>query len=142
MSETETLKKVMLKLGAKNWLKIWRNNTGQAWQGKRFGLKRGTRVVDEMGRSIVVEPGDIMIKGAHPVNFGLAGSGDIAGIIAPAGIMIYIETKYGRYKQTEPQKRFAKMIQDMGGIYIVARDPEMVEQQIIDELRLRHGRNG
>lgn len=142
MSETETLKKVMLKLGAKNWLKIWRNNTGQAWQGKRFGLKRGTRVVDEMGRSIVVEPGDIMIKGAHPVNFGLAGSGDIAGIIAPAGIMIYIETKYGRYKQTEQQKRFAKMIQDMGGIYIVARDPEMVEQQIIDELSLRHGRNG
>lgn len=142
MSETETLKKVMLKLGAENWLKIWRNNTGQAWQGKRFGLKRGTRVVDEMGRSIVVEPGDIMIKGAHPVNFGLAGSGDIAGIIAPAGIMIYIETKYGRYKQTEQQKRFAKMIQDMGGIYIVARDPEMVEQQIIDELRLRHGWNG
>lgn len=142
MSEAETLKKVMLKLGAKNWLKIWRNNTGQAWQGKRFGLKRGTRVVDEMGRSIVVEPGDIMIKGAHPVNFGLAGSGDIAGIIAPAGIMIYIETKYGRYKQTEQQKRFAKMIQDMGGIYIVARDPEMVEQQIIDELRLRHGWNG
>lgn len=142
MAETETLKKVMLKLGAKNWLKIWRNNTGQAWQGKRFGLKRGTRVVDEMGRSIVVEPGDIMIKGARPVNFGLAGSGDIAGIIAPAGIMIYIETKYGRYKQTEQQKRFAKMIQDMGGIYIVARDPELVEQQIIDELRLRHGWNG
>lgn len=142
MSETETLKKVMLKLGTKNWLKIWRNNTGQAWQGKRFGLKRGTRVVDEMGRSIVVEQGDIMIKGAHPVNFGLAGSGDIAGIIAPTGIMIYIETKYGRYKQTEQQKRFAKMIQDMGGIYIVARDPEMVEQQIIDELRLRHDWNG
>lgn len=142
MAETETLKKVMLKLGAKNWIKIWRNNTGQAWQGKRFGLKRGTRVVDEMGCTIVVEPGDILIKGAHPVNFGLAGSGDIAGIIAPAGIMIYIETKYGRYKQTEQQKRFAKMIQDMGGIYIVARDPELVEQQIIDELRLSHGWNG
>ena len=142
MAETETLKKVMLKLGAKNWIKIWRNNTGQAWQGKRFGLKRGTRVVDEMGRTIVVEPGDILIKGARPVNFGLAGSGDIAGIIAPAGIMIYIETKYGRYKQTEQQKRFAKMIQDMGGIYIVARDPELVEQQIIDEFRLSHGRNG
>lgn len=142
MAETETLKKVMLKLGAKNWLKIWRNNTGQAWQGKRFGLKRGTRVVDEMGRSIVIEPGDILIKSARPVNFGLAGSGDIAGIIAPGGIMIYIETKYGRYKQTEQQKRFAKMIQDMGGIYIVARDPELVEQQIIDEMRLRHGWNG
>ncbi len=142
MSETETLKKVMLKLGAKNWIKIWRNNTGQAWQGKRFGLKRGTRVFDEMGRPIIVEPGDIMIRGAHPVNFGLTGSGDIAGIIAPKGIVIYIETKYGRYKQTEQQKRFAKMIQDMGGIYIVARDPDTVEQQIIDELRLRHGWNG
>ena len=142
MSETETLKKVMLKLGAKNWIKIWRNNTGQAWQGKRFGLKRGTRVFDEMGRPIIVEPGDIMIRGAHPVNFGLTGSGDIAGIIAPKGIVIYIETKYGRYKQTEQQKRFAKMIQDMGGIYIVARDPDAVEQQIIDELRLRHGWNG
>ena len=142
MSETETLKKVMLKLGAKNWIKIWRNNTGQAWQGKRFGLKRGTRVFDEMGRPIIVEPGDIMIRGAHPVNFGLTGSGDIAGIIAPKGIVIYIETKYGRYKQTEQQKRFAKMIQDMGGIYIVARDPDTVERQIIDELRLRHGWNG
>ena len=31
------------------------------------------------------------------------------------------------------------MIQDMGGIYIVARDPEMVEQQILDELRFKNG---
>lgn len=142
MSETETLKKVMIKLGTKDWIKIWRNNTGQAWQGKRFGLKRGTRVVDEMGRHITIEPGDILLRGAHPVNFGLIGSGDIAGIIAPKGTVIYIETKFGRYKQTEQQKRFAKMIQDMGGIYIVARDPELVESQIIDEMRLRYGWNG
>ena len=54
MAESETLKKVMLKLGAKPWLKIWRNNTGQAWSGVRVSLKKGSRVVDSMGRTIVV----------------------------------------------------------------------------------------
>lgn len=142
MAETETLKKVMLKLGTKKWLKLWRNNTGQAWQGQRYNLKSGTRVVDGMGRTIVTEPGDILLRRAHPVNFGLIGSGDIAGIIAPSGTALYIETKYGRYKQTEQQKRFGKMIQDMGGIYIVCKDPELVETQIIDEMRLKNGRNG
>ena len=85
MAESETLKKVMLKLGAKPWLKIWRNNTGQAWSGVRVSLKKGSRVVDSMGRTIVVENDDILIRRAHPVNFGLKGSGDIAGIISPNG---------------------------------------------------------
>lgn len=142
MAESDTLKKIMLKLGTKPWLKIWRNNTGQAWNGVRVSLKKGSRVVDSMGRVLVVENDDILIRRAHPVNFGLKGSGDIAGIIAPKGTVIYIETKYGRYKQTEQQKLFAKMIESMGGFYIVARDPEMVEQQIIDELRLKNGGNG
>ncbi|MBQ8465738.1 MAG: hypothetical protein IJ545_07005 [Alphaproteobacteria bacterium] len=142
MAETETLKKILIKLGTKPWLKIWRHNTGQAWQGERHSLKVGQRVTDSMGRVLTIGPGDIIIRNAHPVNFGLIGSGDIAGIIAPHGTAIYIETKYGRYKQTEQQKRFAKMIQDSGGIYIVARDPETVEQQIVDEMRLRHGWNG
>lgn len=142
MAETETLKQVLLKLGAKSWLRIWRNNTGQAWNGTRISLKKGSRVVDSMGRIITVGVNDVLIKNAHPVNFGLKGSGDIAGIIRPSGTVLYIETKYGRYKQTEQQKRFEKMIQEMGGIYIVARDPEMVEQQIINEMRLRNGRNG
>ncbi len=142
MAESDTLKKIMLKLGTKPWLKIWRNNTGQAWNGVRVSLKKGSRVVDSMGRELVVENDDILIRRAHPVNFGLKGSGDIVGIIAPKGTVIYIETKYGRYKQTEQQKLFAKMIESMGGIYIVARDPEMVEQQIIDELRLKNGGNG
>lgn len=142
MAESETLKKIILKLGAKPWLKIWRNNTGQAWNGVRISLKKGSRVTDSQGRVLTIQSDDILIRNAHPVKFGLVGSGDIAGIISPSGICIYIETKYGRYKQTEQQKLFAKMIQDMGGIYIVARDPETIEQQIIDELRLKNGRNG
>lgn len=142
MAETETLKKILIKLGAKPWLKIWRHNTGQAWQGERHSLKVGQRVTDGNCRVLTITSGDVLIRSAHPVNFGLIGSGDIAGIIAPNGTAIFIETKYGRYKQTEQQKRFAKMIQDNGGIYIVARDPETVEQQIIDEMRLRYGWNG
>lgn len=142
MAETETLKKIMLKLGLKPWLKIWRHNTGQAWQGQRLSLKRGTKVIDDKGRSIIVGPGDIFIRNARPVNFGLLGSGDIIGISSPEGRMVCIETKYGRYGQSEQQKRFAKMIQDMGGIYIVARDPEIIEQQIIDEMRFKNGTNG
>lgn len=142
MAETETLKKVMLKLGAKPWLKIWRNNTGQAWNGVRVSLKKGSRVIDSMGRTIIVENDDILIRRAHPVNFGLKGSGDIAGVIAPNGTVLYIETKYGKYKQTDQQKLFAKMIQDMGGIYIVVKNPETAEQQILDELRFKNGGNG
>jgi hypothetical protein len=135
MNESDILKKVMLKLGTKEWLRIWRHNTGQAWNGKRIQLKKGSYVTDNFGRAIIVETGDILIKNAHPVNFGLKGSGDIAGIIAPHGKLLYIETKYGRYRQTPQQKRFAEMIRRMGGIYIVVRNPDEAEQQIIEALR-------
>lgn len=134
MSESETLKKTMLKIGCLDWLRIWRNNTGLAWNGTRVQLQAGQTVRDNYGRTFKVGSGDILIKNAHPVKFGLVGSGDIAGIIAPSGKALYIETKYGKYKQTPEQKNFAAMIKQMGGIYIEVRDPNTAEQQIKDAL--------
>ena len=134
MNESDILKKVMLSLGTKHWIKLWRNNTGSAWQGQRYNLKRGLKLTTTSGKSFITETGDILLRHAHPVKFGLIGSGDIAGIIYPNGKTIYIETKYGKYKQTTYQKNFEKMIKAMGGIYIVVKDPDNVEQQILNEM--------
>ncbi len=134
MSESETLKKTMLKIGCLDWLRIWRNNTGLAWNGTRVRLQAGQTIRDSYGRAIKVGPGDVLIKNARPVKFGLVGSGDIAGIIAPSGRALYIETKYGRYNQTPEQKSFAAMIKQMGGVYVEVRDPDAAEQQIKDAL--------
>ena len=55
------------------------------------------------------------------VKYGLEGSADIIGIIAPRGTFLAIEVKTGTGRQSDAQKRFESMIKKYGGIYIVAR---------------------
>lgn len=135
MTEAEVLRQILLTLGALPQLKVWRNNTGMAWNGIKVTLAPGLALTDVSGRSFTVQKGDILIRNAHPVQFGLKGSGDIAGILAPSGKALFIEVKNGHYQQTEQQKKFADMVRQMGGIYILATSPEKVEEQINQALK-------
>lgn len=118
MRETPVLKQILLALGNLPYLRIWRNNTGQLWSGEQIIKVQATR-------TIMVGPGDIVIKRAHPVKFGLQGSADILGLIAPIGRFLAIEVKRPKSsKQSEHQKRFETMVKNMGGIYILAHSPE------------------
>ena len=126
MTETAILKRTLLALGRLPLARSWRNNTGQAWMGKVVRIaRRGT---------VHVEPGDVVIRGARPVQFGLKGSGDIHGLRAVTiteahvgtviGQYFSVETKTATGRQSEQQKKFGEMVNSLGGLYIVARDPE------------------
>lgn len=98
MSETNLVKAILLHIGARPDVRVWRNNTGC--------------LTDRNGR---------------PVFFGLTGSADILGIIAPEGRFLAIECKTPAGRQREAQKFFQKMVESMGGIYILARKVEDVK---------------
>lgn len=81
--------------------RIWKNNTGT-------------------GRSHT---------GNRFLSWGLYGSADIIGV-GLGGRFIGIECKTGKSPQKAQQKAFQKMVQDMGGIYIVARSINDVRDMI------------
>jgi hypothetical protein len=92
VTEHQIQQHILLTLGARPGLRIWRNNTGA--------------VKDQHGRLI---------------RFGLVGSADILGVLAPSGRFVAIEVKTDVGRQSEAQRNFQRMIEDHGGVYILAR---------------------
>jgi hypothetical protein len=68
------------------------------------------------------------------ISFGLKGSPDIIGFIAPSGRFVGIECKVVGDKPKPHQQAFLDNIQDKGGISIVAYDLEDVKQAL-EELK-------
>lgn len=66
------------------------------------------------------------------ISIGLKGMSDLYGIIKINGVgrFIAIEVKTGKAVRTKEQKAFARMVQNLGGMYIEARSVE----QVIDEI--------
>lgn len=60
------------------------------------------------------------------VSFALAGQSDISGIYRD-GRRIEIEVKAARGRPSEQQRAWAKMIEKMGGLYLLARSADEVE---------------
>ncbi len=54
------------------------------------------------------------------IRYGLIGSSDILGIYK--GIFLAVEVKTGNAVQSGQQVRFQKMVDELGGIYIICRD--------------------
>lgn len=79
------------------------------------------------------------------VKCGTVGQADLNGIVkikinhVPVGIRVEIEIKSGNSRQTEKQKAYGKMINDMGGIYMVARDPSKICIELKYQLITRFG---
>lgn len=92
MTEHEIQQLIMLAIGSRPGIRIWRNQTG--------ALK------DERG---------------HLIRFGLVGSADILGIMSPGGRFLAIEVKTHTGRQTEQQASFQRMIESHGGLYVLAR---------------------
>ncbi len=97
MKESVIQKQILAEFGALPWLRVWRNNTGA--------------LTDQRGQLIT---------------YGLKGSADILGLIAPDGRFLAIEVKNERGKQSPAQIAFGEMVEKMGGIYILARSVEDV----------------
>jgi hypothetical protein len=78
------------------------------------------------------------------IRIGITGQADVNGILGKKvtllsgqsitlGIRVEIEIKTGNARQSTEQKRWQKMIESLGGIYIVARS----EQEAINKLKDR-----
>lgn len=104
----------------------WRNNSGQAWQGKPVDFYPGTR--------IPVPAGVVVLVDARPVKFGLKGSGDILGSMivrnpicgCEHGLPVAVEVKQATGRQEESQKRFEVAWGKAGGRYILGRSVEEI----------------
>jgi hypothetical protein len=73
-----------------------------------------------------VNTGAAMVKG-RLVRFGVPGTADICGVIAPAGRFLAIEVKSTSGKQREAQKTFQRVVEAMGGLYVLARSVSDVD---------------
>lgn len=65
----------------------------------------------------------------QPVSFGYPGSADITGIL-PDGRRLEIETKSATGKQSEKQRTFQAKIEANGGVYLLVRSVEELEEQL------------
>lgn len=107
MPEHVTLNAILRYLATLTNVRVWRMNTGAA----RYGQTK--------------------------VRFGLPGQADITGIAiissqwhAPIGIRLEIEVKSSTGRQSREQQVYQGMIEQFGGIYILARSVDDVQHAL------------
>lgn len=119
MSEVDIMRRIQVKLSTVG-ARLFRNNTGLAWQGK---VQRFPET-----RYIEVHPSDIIIRNARPVHFGLCdGSSDLIGWTKD-GRFLAIETKKNT-KATQEQTNFIGAVNWSGGIGMIAHSPDEALQK-------------
>ena len=107
--ENQIVFAVLSTWGAHPRLRIWRQNTGVGW----FCDGKPARQDD---------------PGAYPVKFGTPGQADISGLFLPSGRRLEIELKTQTGRQSKDQISFQRMIERMGGVYLLARSLEDVDR--------------
>jgi len=119
MSEKSLIKEVELyftKIGGR----IFRNSTGMAWQGK------GKPFRAQMPISVRLNPGDVVLRAASPIKYGLAvGSADQIGWLSvkitqemvgqTVAKFASVESKYNDTPTTIEQKNWCEVINKSGG---------------------------
>ncbi len=101
MSETEITQAILLALGSRPDVRLWRNNTGR-----------------------LLNP-----RTGRWVAFGLKGSADILGIVR-GGRFLAIETKTPEGRLRPEQRAFRAMIESLGGIYVLARSVDDARREL------------
>jgi hypothetical protein len=123
MNEADIMRRVQKKASNIGY-RIFRNNVGLAWIGKVQQIFAP--------QTVKVYPGDVVIRGAQPVKFGLVnGSSDLIGwktriitpemIGEPIAVFTAIECKSEKGVLTDEQAAFLKTVKDAGGIALEVR---------------------
>jgi len=110
-SEKKILNDILIEVSALPRTMVYRQNTGQAWQGRPCDVP--------VGEYIKVLPGMKILAEARPISFGLLGAGDAVG--STNGRPLQIETKTLTGRQREVQVAFGRAWEKAGGIYLLAR---------------------
>jgi hypothetical protein len=124
MSESTSLTNRLIVEIPRRWENaiVWRSNTGGAVPYDK--AKKAVRL------ALMGDKKGALDLSQRPIHYGLEGSADISGVLGPFGVRIEIEIKIGRDRQSEQQKNFQSMIEQQGGVYIIARTFE----QAMDDL--------
>lgn len=64
------------------------------------------------------------MQGGQLVRYGIPGQGDLRCIVAPEGHLWEIEVKTASGKQSKRQQAYARMLNDLGAEYTLARSVE------------------
>lgn len=131
MAEADIMREIMVKASELTH-RLFRNNVGQAWAGQQVRVSKPSMVM--------VRPGDIILRNAMPINFGLCkGSSDTIGW---RSIEITPEMVGKRFAQfaacevkdkghpTNEQRAFMTAVQVAGGWAEVARSAEEYAEKI------------
>ena len=100
--EKDVQEKILLHVGSRPYLRLWRQNVGVA------------RSMD----------------GARVIRYGQPGAADLTGVLA-CGVRLELEIKRPGGRQTKDQKRFQGVMDAMGAVYGVA-DSEAAADSILD----------
>lgn len=94
-AERDIQQAILLELGKRPNVRLWRNNAGAAKS-----------------------------KGGRLVRFGIPGQGDLSGLLrlhCGLGVRLEVEVKSADGVQSKKQRAFQRMIQRFGGCYVLAR---------------------
>lgn len=125
MRESAIQQRILLALG-RGLRRMFRVNTGVAWQGK------GEPYKVTMAGYVMVNPGDVVLRSAQPIRMGLCNGGsDLIGwstvTITPemvgrtVAIFSAVECKAAGGRVSEEQANFIEQVRKAGGIAGVAR---------------------
>jgi hypothetical protein len=67
------------------------------------------------------------------VRFGVPGTADLCGLIAPSGRLLMVEVKAAKGKQREAQIVMQRVVTAFGGLYVVARSVAEVDAALAAE---------
>ena len=95
MSERDIQQAILLAVGSRPDVRLWRTNAG-------------------MARSL---------DGKRIIRLGIPGLTDLSGILAD-GRALFIEAKSASGRQTAEQQAFEAIVRKFGGVYLVARSVE------------------
>lgn len=122
-AETNLVRRILLELGSGS-ARLFRQNVGMGWQGRRLRIPAG--------RMYKVQAGDVILSDARPLEAGLCkGSHDIIGwqsvTITPemvgqnVAIFTSIEAKEEFGRVSKDQELFGKAVLAAGGLSGIAR---------------------
>lgn len=119
MTESEIQARIMLALGARPDIRIFRNTVGQGWMGQVIARDRGP---------VILQHGDVVLRQARPVTFGLAThSPDIVGwqTIEIGGQRVArflgLEVKTPAGRASDGQVNFLNRLNDAGALGALVR---------------------
>ncbi|MEG3175797.1 hypothetical protein U1872_06115 [Sphingomonas sp. RB3P16] len=124
-SEKKALNAALMDISALPDTFAYRQNTGQAWQGRHVDVA--------VGEYVRVTPGMRILAEARPISFGLPGAGDIVG--HRRGFAFQVEMKTLTGPQREEQRSFERAWKKTGGIYVLARSAGEAVSALEDDFK-------